>query len=322
MQIFPELDRIKKLVDLADPLAKIDVAGTVQSRGKEFPLYTFSIGSPDKTKPTVALVGGVHGLERIGAQTVLAYLESLFEQLRWDEDLRARFREVRLVAMPVVNPVGTYFGTRSNGNGVDLMRNSPVDAPVKPPFILGGHRISKWLPYYRGDVPGKLEYEAQALCDFIRREVFDAEAAMVLDVHSGFGLQDRLWYPYARSKDPFPQEEQVQKLKKLLDRSYPNHIYLVEPQALNYTTHGDIWDYMYDEHAKYHAGGKSRLFIPWTLEMGSWMWVRKNPLQLFSSVGRFNPIKVHRYRRTMRRHLPLFDFFLRATRSHLAWLGK
>ena len=54
--------------------------------------------------------------------------------------------------------------------------------------------------------------------------------------------------------------------------------------------------------------------------MGSWTWVRKNPLQGLSALGRFNPMKPHRLRRTLRRHLPLLDFLFHAAASHAAWL--
>ena len=43
--------------------------------------------------------------------------------------------------MPLVNPVGMYKGYRSNGNGVDLMRNSPIESKEKVYPFVGGHRI-------------------------------------------------------------------------------------------------------------------------------------------------------------------------------------
>ncbi len=296
----------------------MEVLNTVKHKGHEFPIYGIIVGSPDKTKPTLGLFGGVHGLEKIGSQCVIAYLESLFEQLQWDVDLAKRFEEVRLVSIPLVNPVGTFVNTRSNPNGVDLMRNAPVEAPEKTPFLLGGHRISPKLPYYRGPLNSPMEIESQALTQFVEEQMFESEAAMTVDVHSGFGVLDRLWYPFARSRETFPRQKDVESLKNLLDRSYPNHVYNVEPQSLTYTTHGDLWDYLFDKHFAVH-GPVGPLFLPWTLEMGSWLWVRKNPLQLFSSFGRFNPIKVHRYRRILRRHIPLFDFLLRAIRNYRTW---
>jgi hypothetical protein len=315
----PELSRIEKIVATSEKLLRVEVLNTLRDNGKEFPIYGLVVGSPDKTKPTLGLFGGVHGLERIGTQCVVAYLESLFEQLKWDQDLRQRFSEVRLVSIPLINPIGMLRNTRSNFNGVDLMRNAPVEAPQKTPFLVGGHRISSKLPYFRGVLGSAMEPESQALCDFVSAQMFQSESAVAIDVHSGFGILDRLWYPFARSREPFPRQRDVDSLKNLLDRSFPNHIYHIEPQSLTYTTHGDLWDYLFDKHYEIH-GSVGPLFLPWTLELGSWLWVRKNPLQLFSSFGRFNPIKTHRYKRILRRHLPLFDFLMRAVRNYRSWV--
>jgi hypothetical protein len=53
--------------------------------------------------------------------------------------------------------------------------------------------------------------------------------------------------------------------------------------------------------------------------MGSWIWVRKNPRQLFSRHGLFNPLIGHRQQRVLRRHLGLLDFLMRAAASHARW---
>ena len=53
--------------------------------------------------------------------------------------------------------------------------------------------------------------------------------------------------------------------------------------------------------------------------MGSWIWVKKNPLQLFTKTGLFNPMKQHRMNRTLRRHVPLFDFLVHGLISHQVW---
>ena len=319
LQKFPEQDRLLKILESGRQWIRPRLLTTVKAQGFDFPVYGFVMGPDDPTLPTLGLFGGVHGLERIGSQTILAYFESLFEQLQWDSDLRARLSGVRIVSIPLVNPAGLYFGWRSNPNGVDLMRNSPVEARIKPAFVLGGHRVSPKLPWYRGEEGAAMELEAQALVDFVKAEMFESSMAMALDVHSGFGFKDRLWYPFAGSHDPFPRMNEVKKLEELLNRSFPNHVYSVEPQAASYTTHGDLWDHLWELHAE-SPGSKERIFLPWTLEMGSWLWVRKNPLQLFSSMGVFNPVKIHRYRRTLRRHLPLIDFLLRATKNHKEWI--
>ena len=49
----------------------------------------------------------------------------------------------------MVNPYGLHHGTRSNANGVDLMRNAPIDANVTSKLpLISGHRVSPSLPWY------------------------------------------------------------------------------------------------------------------------------------------------------------------------------
>ena len=199
------------------------------------------------------------------------------------------------------------------------MRNAPVDAEESVPWLAGGHRWGAWLPYFRGLENAPMEPEAQALVNWARERVFSSRFSIALDCHSGFGLNDRLWYPFARSSKEFPDLPLVEKLVKLLNGVQPQHIYRVEHQL--YRTHGDLWDYLYGLHTdqKKALGDSQKVFLPLTLEMGSWIWIKKNPTQLFSLDGIFNPIKEHRHRRAMRRHLPLLGFLLRATASYQQW---
>jgi hypothetical protein len=317
---FPELERVERLAELCPSFARVRVIERVPTEKQDYPIHAFEVGSTDRSAPVLGLFGGVHGLERIGTHVVLAYLESLFAQARWDEDLAKRFETCRIVSIPLINPAGMHHGSRSNPNGVDLMRNAPIEALGKTPSLLGGHRYSTKLPWFRGQLGAPMEVEAAALCKFVQEEMYPAKAAVALDVHSGFGMQDRLWYPYAKTTDDFPRLNEVNRLKGLIDQSYPNHVYTIESQSLSYTTHGDLWDYLFDEHVKRFGLSPDKVFIPWTLEIGSWMWIRKNPIQLFSVLGPFNPVKPHRQRRAMRRPLPLLDFFLRAVKNSAAWM--
>ncbi len=316
MSVLPELDRIGALAQLAPTFVRIETLAKVDARGVELPIQAVTIGSTIKTRPTIGLFGGVHGLERIGTHVVLAFLESFIGRLSWDKDARRAAKKCRIVAIPMVNPGGIYLRSRSNPRGVDLMRNAPVEAEVKTPMLAGGHRYGAWLPWFRGW--GPLETESQALVDFVRREMFPAECAIALDIHSGFGLVDRLWYPYAKNRQPIRDIHHALALSALLDRTLPHHVYRLEPQSASYTTHGDLWDYLYDLYPG-EKGPSSGLFLPWTLEIGSWNWVRKSPVSLFRRDGLFNPNEPHRYSRAMRRHLLLFEFLLRAVRAHRRW---
>ena len=315
----PELVELERVLELLSGIAQVTTEAVVPYKNFEFPLYSICIGSSDKSHPTIAYFGGVHGLERIGTDVVVAYLRTLAELLRWDKDLQRRLQTTRLVFMPLVNPVGMYLTRRANGNNIDLMRNSTIVAQGEAPFLLSGQRLSPHLPWYRGFATqeSEMELEARTVINFVKREVFPARCSLALDVHSGFGMMDQLWFPWAYTKTPPPHINEITALKNLLDKSYPYHFYKIEPQALNYTTHGDLWDYLYQEHMKTNSDS---VFIPWALEMGSWMWLKKNPLQVFSSLGPFNPMLPHRARRIRRRHITLFEFLFRAIGNPGAWL--
>jgi hypothetical protein len=163
----------------------------------------------------------------------------------------------------------------------------------------------------------QMETEAKALCKVVRAKVFDAPRSICVDLHSGFGIQDRLWFPYAYSKTPVPDIAEMFALKQLFDRTYPNHFYKIEPMSREYMIGGDLWDYLYLEFKQQKENG--RLFLPLTLEMGSWHWLRKNPMHLFRRHGLFHPVLPHRRQRILRRHLILFDFLYRSLLNPNSW---
>jgi hypothetical protein len=315
--LLPELLELLDIIASLGEQARVTELSLSACGEIAFPVFAIVIGPTDRSLPTLGLFGGVHGLERIGTRVVLSYLRNLAELLKWDRQARNLFTSTRLVCIPIVNPVGMYLRTRANGNGVDLMRNAPVDAEGLSAWHLhAGHRLSPRLPWYRGRAGAPLEPEAAALVQFVRDEIFAAGRSISVDVHSGYGMRDRLWFPYARTRAPFPHAPEAFALKALFDRAYPNHVYCIEPQSLHYLSHGDLWDYLYDERA---VSGHPGTFLPLCLEMGSWIWLRKSARQFFSILGVFNPIAQHRVQRALRRHIPLFDFLLRAVGSADAW---
>ena len=304
-----DLAAIAGLAGLAPELSSMRVLDTVTTlQGETLPIHALTIGCADLGAPTLALTGGVHGLERIGSQVVVAFLRSLLQELRWNEGLRARFRTLRVVAVPLVNPGGYLARTRANPRGVDLMRNAPVDADRTSRFgLVGGHRLSPRLPWYRGVLGAPMEREAQAVTAWIESEVFASERALLVDCHSGFGFRDRLWYPYARTQSPFPRVREALALARSLTETFPQHGYVIEPQSASYTTHGDLLDHLFDRHAARPGAG---LFLPWTLEMGSWRWLARRPWHALSPLAWFNPIDAHAHARVLRQHLLLFRFLL------------
>lgn len=207
--------------------------------------------------------------------------------------------------MPIVNPVGIVNFTRSNGNGVDLMRNSPLDGEEKGGPLYPGHRHSKRLPWIWGILGAEMEVEVKAIMDVMEKEILTSRIALTVDVHSGFGAQNRFWFPYAHSRKAFPYLPEAYGLKKLYEQTYPHHFYIYEPMSRQYTIHGDPWDYILNESRKKADHG---LFIPYTLEMGSWAWLKKNPTQIFSKMGVFHPMMPHRAQPDFAPPPGLFDF--------------
>ena len=212
--------------------------------------------------------------------------------------------------------MGMALVKRANGNNIDLMRNSPLESTGKIVPLLSGHRLSPLLPWYRGKAGTPPELEVQLVYNFCQKHFFQSKKVITLDLHSGFGFQDRLWYPWSSYATPFPNEPQVLNLKNLLNNTYPYHVYKIEHQSINYSNHGDLWDWIYMDYVKSIPNGH---YLPLTLELGSWMWVKKNLWQAFSWEGMFNPVKRHRYARTMRRHNYLLEFLMKATLYHESW---
>lgn len=314
--MFPELAFLESLLERMPAGARVEKKAELRFAEHTFPIHTICFGSRDPSAPTLALTGGMHGQEKIGSQVVLSALETLIELLEWDELTHQALEKSRIVFLPILNPVGMYLLRRSNGNGVDLNRNAPLEADSHSYPLLGGQTITPLLPWYRGD-PFNMEAEARAYCDFISREVFPSKAAIVLDCHSGYGTMDRLWFPHAHTFRPFPHLAEAFALKNLLDNTYPNHVYIMEPGAQGYTMSGDLLDYLYLEHRK--LNDPSKVFLPITLEMGSWLWLKKNPVQIFSGMGIFNPMHLHRHKRILRRHITLIEFLHKAVINHRHW---
>jgi len=163
-QLLPELLQIEAIIQ-GDNQAHLrsKVLCHVSCEDDVLPIYALTLGNNAQDIPCVTYVAGIHGLERIGTQVVIAFLEGLLERLKWDRVLADILQRVRINILPIINPVGMLKATRANGQGVDLMRNAPVDSHEKTIWLAGGHRISSVLPWYRGKSGEAMQPEAQAL---------------------------------------------------------------------------------------------------------------------------------------------------------------
>jgi hypothetical protein len=313
---FVEFDDLRAILSASGGRFEQRTVCEVRAGTRCFPVLTATIGADDLAAPAIGFFGGIHGLERIGTQLILDYMRALIWRLEWDELLQQQLRQVRLVFMPIVNPGGMWAGTRSNPNGIDLMRNAPQSADGRVPFLAGGQRIGPWLPWYRGHQNGSMELESEALLRVVKEELMSRPLSFALDCHSGYGWGDSIWFPYARTNRPMAHLPEMFLLKTMFEQGYPHHAYVFEPQSHQYLLHGDLWDCAYDQSCA------PNIFLPMTLELGSWLWIKKNPRQLFSRVGFFNPVKAHRTERVLRRHANFLDFLTRAAFASHRWLPQ
>lgn len=348
-KVFPENYYVEKLIKKLSKFGSLfqhEVLGEVSVKNRTIPIYGLQLGAQDPSLPVLGVFAGVHGLEKIGTHIIVNYLNTLASNLNWDTSLISSLEKMRIVTIPIVNPGGMYMNRRSNPNGVDLMRNAPVDAESSGVFLGSGHRYSNKLPWYRGE-ENILEYENAILRDFVVKNMMSAPFAMSVDIHSGFGWHDRLWYPYAKSYKPFDQTRVTSVFARYLKLSHPYHRYIVEKQSDSYLIHGDMWDYIYDIHKEKSLSSErlskltssafnaatsanmsseeiyKNIYIPWTLEIGSWSWLLRKPHRIFSTSGLFHTEKTtNKYAFTMRKHWGLLDFFQRMTIHYRTWVRE
>jgi len=273
----------------------------VTGNGKEVMLefHLYDHNHDGERLPVFGLFAGVHGLEVIGIKILLNFIEHLLIQTQWNTGIRNLLKRVRIIGIPIVNPSGYLAKSRSNGNGVDLMRNAPVDSH-RPLFFFGGQKRSRHLPFFRGN--NGLEAESQAVIDIIRKEIWGAPFGLSFDLHSGFGNADYIWTPYAAKKGKPPNWPAYCQIHDTLNQSIRYHKYKFEPQSTKYCASGDLWDYLYDAFLEENQD-KNRYFLPLTLEVGTWRYVWKSPISGLRLLNYFNPSKPHRFRRVIRRHV-------------------
>ncbi|TGK35911.1 carboxypeptidase [Leptospira gomenensis] len=285
--------KLFKILKLGGKLTSLNQIGFSRKtkEGFRFPIHALRIGTEKGLKEhPVGIVAGVHGLETIGILVLLDFLEYVLHPDSTGFLPELQKGKLGIVVLPVVNPGGVVLKQRSNPGGVDLMRNSGVEAVRALPFF-GGQKISNRLPYFRGN---GLEPESRALFRLMQDCFFQTENAVmpVLDLHSGFGTIDNVWWPYAFTKTPCPDTPLYQKIADHL-KDHCGHIHFqYGPQSETYTTHGDLWDRFYDQYRTYQglypaiSGSK---FLPITLEIGTWSDIKEDPTKLFRKRGIFNP---------------------------------
>ncbi|MCX7632504.1 MAG: M14 family zinc carboxypeptidase [Turneriella sp.] len=273
-------------------IRQLDFSSTTLD-GLRFPIYLLEIGKKKAFgRDTVTLVSGVHGLETIAIRIHLDILRSMLDPHNPLFSPALFSGKLAIYSIPILNPAGVALQTRANARGVDLNRNSGIEAEKAVPFF-GGQSLSPKLPYFRGKT---LQRETRALYRFLREQLWPISGIhTVLDLHSGYGRQSYLWWPYSFSNRRVPNAAVFGQIGADLAEKYPS--YRIGPMASSYQTHGDLWDRALLDFEKAKAESrvaKENLFLPLTLEIGTWEEIRKNPLRLVKKQKIFNPPQQNR----------------------------
>lgn len=314
--------RILDIAKLGGKLVKIQQLGFSRKTegGFRFPIHCLEIGKAKAlAKRPVGIVAGVHGLETVGIRILLDFLEYVLHPKSEGYVSEIEKGKLALVVIPIVNPGGVAQKTRSNPAGVDLMRNSGLDAE-EAPFFFGGQSFSAKLPYYRGST---LEPESRALFRYLNQYFFsiDSQVLPVMDLHSGFGTIDHVWWPYARTKNPCVDTPVYEKISEYWKVQRKHTRYKFGPQSETYTTHGDLWDRFYDHfQSKKQKEKRTSLFLPLTLEVGTWSDLKENPGKIFRKRGIFNPAKDNKFSTIVTYRDFLRDFVLLSQSNVKDWI--
>ncbi|MCW5618215.1 MAG: zinc carboxypeptidase, partial [Nitrosomonas sp.] len=82
----PELQQIEAIIKWSDyKHLSSTVLCRVPCEDELLPIYALTLGNRVDEVPCIVYVAGIHGLERIGTQVVIAFLEALLERLAWDQ---------------------------------------------------------------------------------------------------------------------------------------------------------------------------------------------------------------------------------------------
>jgi len=305
-----ELLQLKRLERSFGDVVIMEEIGEVDYKGYRTPINAFFISHKPKPElPTIAFFSCFHGVEWIGGRVLVNFIEHLVREIKWDEDIKNLTEKVNICGIPIVNPVGRIEGYRSNGNGIDLMRNAPVRSEHAIP-LLGGQKLSRHLPWYMGE---GLEKENEIVVKFLHDYVFPSNFKMTIDIHSSFLRNSRIWIPYASGKKlPSKEAAVFRQLRKTLNGIYKYNPYKYEKQEHIYTTHGDFWDYKFDRHNEVYDG----TYLPVTLEISSRDWTIKNFLKHWSMESLFSPFDRKESNAEYIKHIMVFDFLIRFLKNY------
>ena len=96
-----KIKELERLIDEGQPHLQARIACTVRVGNQQLPVHAITLGNPSPKVPAVGFFGGVHGLERVGADVVLAVGTRLQDFTTGSHSLFAKARIVGLNVNPL-----------------------------------------------------------------------------------------------------------------------------------------------------------------------------------------------------------------------------
>lgn len=96
-ELLPELHQIEAIVKQNRDVLTSEVLCKISDNQQTLPIYVLKLETTRRNAPCISYVGGIHGLERIGTQVVLSFLETLLERMKWDKVFEDILNRVRII---------------------------------------------------------------------------------------------------------------------------------------------------------------------------------------------------------------------------------
>lgn len=235
------------------------------------PLFALELGNPDATRVS-AIMAGIHPIEWIGVETMLALLDRLAADPPADR---------RVIAFPLVNidgyrrvesnqRAGRARWVRSNDNGVDLNRNWPAN------FRAGGRGLL--AGYNRGGPYPLSEPEVAAVVHTLDAVHAHHFIDVALSLHS---IGRMLLYPYGGRWKPPAGVDRMTRAAAAINRrmARPYTIKQSSHWVPGAFAHGMELDYLHDRY------GATALLVECSRGGAS----ARRPRSLVSPFAWFNP---------------------------------
>lgn len=271
---------IRELGNKSDIVSIEEIGKSVEGR----PILAVRIARRDGTqRPEALITSSIHAIEFSGDRIALAVAEKLIEKESSDPWVASLLDRMDFYIVPLMNPDGYarasrrldrgFTSRRTNADGVDLNRNFPYPAGVKPKNSMAGSS-SKLSPNYHGPFPLSAP-ENIALDKLAQWHKF----FVAINFHTTGG---HFLFPWGYKTGTCPNQDYFQEMGKAFNERQNKCKYVVQPAIEWYQTVGDLDDWLY---GRYGA-------LSVTVEVARNDIRLANPIRFVNPFWWYNPTKI------------------------------